>query len=136
MDSLYDAFWQLLRAVRPYLWWLVPAFVWFDFVHRLAVSAQEASRWWKKPYPPGKKFFGWDFWHWMKNVSYFSTRLSAICGAAAFGGGLVMGDIHLWLPVVAYTVILLVLGLTIHPHRLLLHFWRDLDGPDGNGRKQ
>lgn len=134
MDYIYDAFWQTLRALRPYLWWLIPTFVWFDFIHRLAVSAQEASYWWYKPVNPHMRFFGWDFWHWMKNVSYYSTRLSAICGAAAFGGGLVMGDIHLWLPVVVYTVILLVLGLTVHPHRLLLHFWRDLDGQDGNGR--
>lgn len=136
MDSLYDAFWQLLRAVRPHLWWLVPMFVGLDFIHRLAVSAQEASLFWKKPVRPNTALLGWDFWHWMKNVSYFSTRLSAVCGAAAFSAGLVIGDAVLWGPVLIYTTLFAVLGLTIHPHRLLLHFWRDIDGPDGNGRQR
>ena len=136
MDYIYDAFWQLLRTIRPYLWWLVPAFAGFDYIHRFAVSAQEASYWWKKPFPPGKKLFGCDFWHWMKNVSYFSTWLSAICGAFAFSAGLVIGDVFLWGPVCTYTITMTVLGLTIHPHRLFLHFWRDLGGSDGNGRQR
>ena len=113
-----------ISLFTPHLWYLVLAFIVFDLIHRVAVSAQEASGWWEKPFPSDKSFLGWDFWHVMKNISYFATRISAICGLNAFVLGLVLNKPLLWKYVLGYSLLAVILGFLIHPHRLLLNFWK------------
>ena len=66
-------------------------FVLFDWAYKITISLQEASGFFDKPYVSDHPFwrkvpvwFPKDFWHWMKNLSLYSLRLSMIFAALSF----------------------------------------------------